>query len=455
MKSIFRIAVILFGLSTLADLQALAQSVVVDHVPSDAASRPFFAASVDLDAYGYREDEYFVAGSGDVYEYGPGNQVQLQTPDVPYKTRILIRRPENPSKFNGVVLFELMNPTAGFDIDFEWHFNRELLLEDGFIWVGLTMHSAAIGFLQFWDNARYASLSMPDLGLAYSIYAQVAELLRNPAHPENPLSDYEIRFLVGTGYSQTADYLTTFSNEFHSSHFDGYLHAGGNGAARRINSADSEFYLDDRRFNDVSAPMIRLQSETEVAVFSRPSTATRQPDSDLFRLYEVAGGSHADLDILTRTGEVISRDIGGPVLPPCANPLSPLAMGPMHRGSLALLTRWLADGTPPPPGRLIETDAMDEVIRDVFGNALGGLRPPDIAVPLGQFVPSNVGILPCPLAGSFFAFDDATLQSLYPRHGDYVSQVSQSVEENRQQGHLLRDDAVDFILKAAQSGVGK
>lgn len=374
---------------------------------------------------------------------------------MPYKTRILIRRPANPSKFNGVLLFELLNPTAWFDIDFEWQYNRELLLDEGYIWVGITMKDVAIDSLKAWDAPRYSSLSMPDNGLAYAMFAQVAQLLRDPQHPENPLADFDVRYLIGTGYSQSADYLTTFSNEFHSDDFDGYLHAGGNGAARRINSSDVESYSDERRFNQVSVPMIRLQSETEVAVFTRPSTATRQPDSELFRLYEVAGGSHADLDILTRTGDVIAREYGGTVLPDCGNPLSPLEMGPVHRNSLALLTQWLAKGTAPPPGRLIETDEMDEVVRDGFGNALGGVQVPDIAVPLGQFVPSNTGVPPCPLAGSFFAFDEATLDSLYPGHGDYVSQVSHSAEGNRQQGYLLKDDTIGYILEAARSGVGQ
>ncbi len=440
-----------------------AQSPTTDLIPATAGSRPFFAASIDLPAHGYVEDEYFVTGNGDVYEYDADLDLEVQTAGLPYKTRILIRRPVAPEDFNGVVFFELLNPTAGFDIDFEWHFTRELLVDHGYIWIGLTMKDTAIGWLQSWDPARYASLSMPDRGLAYAMFAQIGTLVRDPENPENPLADYDVHTLIGTGYSQSADYLTTFSNEFHDSTldgggqpiFDGYLHGGGNGAARRINSADTEFYLDDRRFNTVDAPLIRVQSETEVVVFTFSSTETRQPDSDVFRIYEVAGGSHADLENLQRTGEVIARDVGGPVLPPCTNPPSPLWMGPSHRAALVHLRRWIEDGEEPPPSRLIELDGAGDALRDEFGNAVGGIQLPDIAAPLGSFAPNNSGPGPCILAGSFLAFDQATLDELYPTHARYVLRVFRSAKRNWRHGYLLLSDAVDYVIEALESSVGR
>jgi Alpha/beta hydrolase domain len=453
------LAVLAAGLSAAV---CAAQSPTTELVPVTATSRPFFSTTIDLSPYGYVEDEYLVTGSGDVYEYDAGLDVQLQTADVPYKTRILIRRPADPGDFSGAVLFELMNPTAGFDIDFEWHFNRELLLGDGWIWVGLTLKDVAIAQLETWDPARYGSLSLPDNGLAYAMAAQIGALLRDPTNPENPLAAYDVRTLIGTGYSQSADYLTTFSNEFHESAltwdgahaFDGYLHCGGNGAARQINSADPIRYFDDRRYNTVNAPLIRVQSETEVAVFSASSITTRQPDSDVFRIYEVAGGSHADLENLTRTGEAIARDVGGPVVPPCTNPPSPLWMGPPQRAALESLRRWIEDGEAPPPSRLLDL-GVDGVLRDAFGNALGGVRVPDIAVPLGELAPNNSGPGPCILAGSFFPFDEATLDELYPSHGRYVSKVTHSANQNRKDGYLLQDDAHAYVVEAAQSSVGQ
>lgn len=437
-------------------------AVETELVPVTAASTPFFAAAIDLAAHGYVEEEYFLTGTGNVYEYDAQGEVRVQTADVPYRTRMLVRRPA-AAAFNGVVLLEMMNPTAGYDIDFEWHFNRELLLKEGYVWAGITIKDTAIAYLEGWDPERYATLEMSDRGLAYDVFAQAGALLRDASSAENPLAGYDVDVVIGTGYSQSADYLTTFSNEFHETAlagdgrhaFDGYLHGGGNGAARRINSADPELYLDDRRLNGVDAPLIRVQSETEVAVFSFPSVTTRQPDSDVFRVYEIAGGSHADAEILQRTGDVQARDIGTAPLPPCGQPLSPLAIGPMHRASLANLVRWIVEGKAPPPSRLIALDAGGEVVRDAFGNARGGVRVPTIDVPLGSFAPANTGPPPCPLAGTFTAFDETTLSSLYPSHDRYVALVAWSALRNLRERLLLWDDAARYVIEAILSDVGE
>lgn len=453
------ILAILAGLGCAGDGLAL----TVEHVPATPASTPFFASFIDLAPAGFVEEEYLVGGAGNVYEYDDDLAVRIATPDVPYKTRILVRRPASAADFNGVVLFEMFNPTAQFDIDFEWQLNRELLLDEGYAWVGLTMKDVAVDLLRAWDPARYGDLSMPDNGLAYDMFAQVAALLRDAADPANPLAGFAVTQLIGTGYSQTADYLTTFSNEFHESArardgrhaFDGYLLGGGAGAARRINSASAEYYLDERRLNHVAAPLIRVQSETEVLVFLYASTEARQPDSDVFHIYEIAGGSHGGREVLQRTGEVIARDVGGPVLPPCGEPLNELRISPVHRSSLANLVRWIADGTAPPPGRLIELAGPREVVRDAHGNALGGVRLPPIEVPLRRFEPANLGPGPCVVGGASFPFDPPTLDVLYPNHGAYVHAVKQSAADNRRQGYLLKEDAKAYGAEAAHSGVGK
>lgn len=437
--------------------------VQTEHVPLTIDSRPFFGVVADLTADGYREDEYFVSGNANVYEYDDNLDLQLKTANVPYKSRILIRRPEGPARFNGILIFELMNPTAGFDIDFEWHFMSELLLKQGYIWVGITMRDTAVDFLKFWDPTRYESLSMLDRGQAYEMYAQVAALLRDPYDPENPIAAYDVHYLIGTGYSQSADYLTTFSNEFHEQAmawdgrhaFDGYLHAGGGGAARLINSEDDEFYLDERRFNRVSAPLMRVQSETELAVFTHSSAASRQPDSSVFRVYEVAGASHADEEILTLTGTVISRELGVPILPGCDGMLNPLRISPVHRNSLVNLVRWIARGDPPPPSQLIEIDGAQNVSRDAHGNALGGVRLPPVEAPLGTFAPYNSGPGPCILAGTFQPFNDQKLDELYPNHGTYLSQVRHAAARAARLGYLLPRDARTYIVEAARSRIGR
>ena len=260
-----------------------AAAIDTELVPVTASSYPFFAATIDLAEHGFIEEEYFVSGTGNVYEYDALGEVRIQTPGVPYKTRILVRRP-SPRRFNGVVLFEMMNPTAGHDIDFEWHYNRELLLDDGYAWVGITMKDTAVALLQGWEPVplRYLELPGPGVGLRQLRPGRLpATRLREPG--ETPLEGYRVRRVIATGYSQSADYMVTFSNEFHEqslepdgSHtFDGYLLGGGTGAARRINSADPGALLRRPPPQLRRRPLMRVQSETEVAFFA--SVFSRQP----------------------------------------------------------------------------------------------------------------------------------------------------------------------------------
>ena len=108
---------------------------VIGPVQATSTSYPFNAAGrsevpQDLSTYGYVEEEYFISGNANVYDYDAGGNVIVKTPDVPYTTRILIRRPGNKSKFSGNVVVELNNPTALYDMDLQWMFCRDFFLEN-------------------------------------------------------------------------------------------------------------------------------------------------------------------------------------------------------------------------------------------------------------------------------------------------------------------------------------
>jgi hypothetical protein len=73
----------------------------------------------------YVEEEYFVEGEATLFSYandpplGPTDLVPVQQ-DVPYKTRLIVRRPEQARRFNGTVVIEWWNSTAGFDTAPAW-----------------------------------------------------------------------------------------------------------------------------------------------------------------------------------------------------------------------------------------------------------------------------------------------------------------------------------------------
>src|SRR6266849_648735 len=74
-------------------------------------SYPFMAARraqeiVDLEKLGYIEEEFFVSGTANVYDWNADGSLIVRTANAPYTTRILVRRPATPSRFSGTVIVE-------------------------------------------------------------------------------------------------------------------------------------------------------------------------------------------------------------------------------------------------------------------------------------------------------------------------------------------------------------
>lgn len=169
--------------------------------------------------------------------------------------------------------------------------------------------------------------------------------------------------------------------------------------------------------------------------------AANDPD---YRVYEVAGAAH------------------WPLVPPPLNSLDHFAVA---RALLVAGDAWVREGTAPPSSTLLEDDASGEIARDGDGNALGGVRLPDLAVGRGQYIasipidPLGLGILGlvglmvdlacAPEAGS------TTGEPRFRSHGDYVGAFSRATNELRKAGFLLDADANALKEQASMSTVGK
>jgi len=84
---------------------------------------PFGAAAFDLAALGYIEEEYFFEGDAVRYRHPQGTGRSFDgkwsaeiAGSAPFKSRMLIRRPADPAKFNGTVVSLWNNVSRGFDI---------------------------------------------------------------------------------------------------------------------------------------------------------------------------------------------------------------------------------------------------------------------------------------------------------------------------------------------------
>ena len=149
----------------------------------------------------YTEEEFFVSGKSNVYTYNevpvPG-EIVLLDPNVPYTTRILIRRPTDPGDFNGTVVIEWFNSTGGLDADIVWQASAEYFARKGWVYVGVTNSTTSIVHLR--DNGcspfppflpetcgtRYAALEMSENGQAFEMVSQIAHMLKGSGS-ENPL----------------------------------------------------------------------------------------------------------------------------------------------------------------------------------------------------------------------------------------------------------------------------
>ena len=64
----------------------------------------FFTPVEDLSSYGYVQEEFFIEGTACRYTTPPLETGEIIDCGHPYKTRMVVRRPVSPKRFNGTVL---------------------------------------------------------------------------------------------------------------------------------------------------------------------------------------------------------------------------------------------------------------------------------------------------------------------------------------------------------------
>jgi hypothetical protein len=463
---------------------------VTGPVTGGCAGRPFTAAP-DLTSSGYLEQEYFFEGDATAYDWlnppdADGQWSVKTTTTAHYKTRMLVRRPTDPAKFNGTVVVEWLNVTGGVDVDADFAYARAELLRSGFGYVGVSAQAAgviggppALGIagipLVQIDPQRYASLTHPGDDYSYDIFTQAARALRHPGAVD-PLSGLAPARLIATGQSQSAFRLVTYVNAIHpiAGVFDGFfIHSRFSGGALLSRSADAGAAgivagpSPARIRSDLKVPVFQFETETDV-VGLQPGIAfalARQPDSDLLRTWEIAGTAHAD-QYLSDYEQV---EFGGGGASPCgagdsgtadSGSTSTVSCGMANDGqqqwvrdaAMSAMQAWTKDGRLPSSGAPITLSMDGSVVRDSNGNALGGIRTPALDVPIATYSgqPASGASITCSLFGQTIPFTPMQLTMLYPSHDDYVQKVTAAAAAAQQAGFLLAADA-PLIVQQAQS----
>jgi hypothetical protein len=148
------------------------------------------------------------------------------------------------------------------------------------------------------------------------------------------------------------------------------------------------------------------------------------------------------------------------------------------RASVAALDHWVRTGTAPPQSpRLKVNTTQTGFVADANGNALGGIRTPQVVAavsklsgigqpgatpaptqPVGQKTTSSssavgAGVL-CAIFGTTVPFSASQLAALYPTHQDFVKKWDAATAAEVREGYLLAPDAKALDKVAAASNVG-
>jgi hypothetical protein len=173
--------------------------------------------------------------------------------------------------------------------------------------------------------------------------------------------------------------------------------------------------------------------------------ALARPDDGVadYVRWEVAGAPHVPIFALDM------RPLG-------AEHQNTMDWSPIWRSGFHYLHTWLEKGTPPPSGPPIEGKVVNgpawEPQLDGDGNALGGIRLPEIEAPLGIYTGCDFSWLEpaasesSPYAiifaygGRFDPFSDEELAKRYPTTAAYRDAFAAAAQSTFDKGFILEED---------------
>ena len=377
--------------------------------------------------FNYEAREYFVSGA--------------TSAGAPYKTRIVIRKPKDNAKFNGLVLAESMHPSGN---PWVFHFTQVYSMTTGVI--GLEILTTTPAGLAAANQARYKDLVVPN-GATNDILAQVGALIKSD-HQDNPFLGLPLRKMILAGSSASAAVAQNYLTNAHMAQrlagmkpiYDGFMPTSANGQIPAI---------------DVPTILVPTMREAFTG------NGTNQPDNDKLRVYEFAGMAHID-----------SRVAGAYYPDPCQAPISRYPLGSEMAVALDKLFAWVDKGIAPPHADRfyvdfnpdnkpqLDRDKGSLFALDEFGNVRGGIRNTYVDVPVKSFHVPDVAASPrissphytiaarrvggadpdaqlCGLANLEIPLSKDHLKKLYKNPQDYAKKVAQRYDELVKQGWAL------------------
>ena len=461
---------------------------------------------------GYREEEYYLVGSSNLYSRDPDtNRAVKILENAPYVNRFILRAPKDPALASGNVVVELLNPSSGMEIERMWINAYNKFLRDGDIYVGLTIKPNTLKSLKNYSQERYGCLEWPnprpevpfpfskeeqerytfgmhishdfETGLCWDMITDLARLLRGDS-ADNPLRDYPNKKLVLTGWSQDVSYIRTyvnfFANAMEENIFDGYLCAGGVPALfMALNQYELLEPTDSKlgRVHHCRVPCMVVQTESDASAWN--AVYGKKPDSDEpgfpYRLYEIAGGSHdTEENLLTyyREDAELQRVAATIEMPPVYNGThvhpNDYPYEFIWNACYRNLFYWIRTGVAPRTEQRLQVDEAGRMLRDGFGNSIGGIRTCFVNYPTAHYSSGDEihrnGVPYTRNSQTDFSafgyvepFSPALLKELYGSLENYRVLCREDTARQVAKGFICMEDAQALIelaaLTAAQRGL--
>jgi hypothetical protein len=439
---------------------------------------------------------------------------------VEYEARIMLFMPANAEGGNGALLVDVPNRGHAYARAL-YNSPRGLPFQSGNL-------SQGTGFLEdngftfaevYWELGQGAEL--PSFtgsdgkqrfveGAGFAIVRDAADFLAHDASDAsgtpNPLSG-KINRVLASGKSQTGRFLKTFLlNGFNRLDgrrvFDGmHVFVSGAGLLPIMrsgtgpeSSADGAPTFDNPEFpgvhdgvltigeiiakvearGEIPPRMLMINSTVDyLSIRASLGRTGAKGTADLplpanVRMYDVAGAAHATVAKAESCKLAPGR----------------LDWAPVSRATLLRLDQWVGANIEPPPSNLMPLQPADgdpNVLRapknlpdavvqtprlDADGNPVGGVRLPDLAVPLGQHGAQNEPhSFSCTLVAAFIPFAPTreareaaqdkrlSLAERYKDQNDYVNRIRVAAREAETAGFLLPEDAAIIVNSAAAAPI--
>src|SRR5690349_14538625 len=425
---------------------------------------------------------------------------------VEYSARIVLIAPEVPSRGNGTLLVDIPNRGNAY-AQALYNSPRDEPFQSG------TFEQGS-GFLQdygfsiaevYWELGKGADLpSFADgegrtryvEGAGFAIVRDAADFLAHAAASGPAGKNHvagAVRRTLASGKSQSGRFLKSFLlNGFNVANgrrvFDGmHIFVAGSGSLPIMqvgtgpeSSANGIPTFDNPEMRGVNEEpltagelMARLDARGETApkiLFVNSTTdyygiraslartgatgTAERPIPPNVRMYDIAGAPH-----------VVLRKAPAS----CTLPQGRLDWAPVSRALLLKLEAWVATNAAPPANRLMPLEPAGEETalrapahlpaavlqlpqRDADGNALGGVRLPELAAPLGVHAGLNQPTSrECMLIGAYAPFPSLKIGQHYRNRDDYVNRIRLAARELMQEGFMLPDDAAVIVQAAASN----